>query len=71
MDKDLLNQNNQKWTKSGDLIVDLSSFENGFQMDVKRYRQEIWDYIQYREGLVKWPVANEKITKGISPNHRR
>jgi hypothetical protein len=70
MDKDFLNQTNRKWTKSGDLIVDLASFENGFQKEEKRYRQEIWDYVQYRESLVKWPVANEKITMGISPNHR-
>jgi len=69
MDKDLLKQTHQKWIKSGDLIVDLSSLQNGFQKEVKRYRQEIWDYIQYRESLVKWPVANEKITMGISPNH--
>jgi hypothetical protein len=70
MDKELLNQTNRKWTKSGDLIVDLSSFENGFQKEAKRYRQEIWDYIQYRESLVRWPLANEKITMGINQNHR-
>jgi len=70
MDEDLLNQTNRKWTKSGDLIVDLSSFENGFQNEEKRFRQEIWDYIQYRESLVKWPLANEKITMGLSPDHR-
>jgi hypothetical protein len=31
---------------------------------VKRYRQEIWDYIEYREGLVKWPSMNEQIKGG-------
>jgi len=66
MDKDLLNQTNQKWIKSGDLIVDLSSFQNGFQKEEKRYCQEIWDYIQYRESLVRWPLMNEKMK--FSPN---
>ena len=64
MDKDLLNQTDQKWTKSGDLIVDLSSFENGFQKEEKRYRQEIWEYVQYRESLMRWPLMNEKIKMG-------
>jgi hypothetical protein len=31
MDEDFLNQIDQRWIKSGDLIVDLSSFQNGFQ----------------------------------------
>jgi hypothetical protein len=66
MDKDLLKQIDQKWVKSGDLIVDLSSFQNGFQKEGKRYRQEIWDYIQYRESLVRWPLMNEKIKTGLS-----
>jgi GTP-binding protein EngB required for normal cell division len=69
MDKDLLNQTDQKWIKSGDLIVDLPSFQNGFQKEEKRYRQEIWDYIQYRESLVRWPLMNEKIKMGISLNN--
>jgi len=59
MDNDLINQTDQNLIKSGNLIVDLSSLQNGFQKDVKRYRQEIWDYIQYRESLVRWPLANE------------
>ena len=66
MDKDLLNQIDQKLIKSGDLIVDLSSFENGFQKEEKRYRQEIWEYVQYRESLVRWPLMNEKIKMGLS-----
>jgi len=66
MDEDFLNQTYQKWIKSGDLIVDLSSFQNGFQKEEKRYRQEIWDYIQYRESLVRWPLMNEKIKMGLS-----
>ena len=61
---------NQLLVKSGDLVIDLSSLHNGFQTEAKRYRQEIWDYIQYRESLVKWPLANEKIAMGTSPNHR-
>jgi hypothetical protein len=69
MDEDHLNQTNEKWIKSGDLIIDLSSFQNGFQKEVKRYRQEIWDYMQYRESLVRWPIANEKIKMGVSLNH--
>ncbi len=66
MDEDLLNQTNRKWVKSGDLIVDLSSFENVFQKEEKRYRQEIWEYVQYRESLVRWPLMNEKMK--LAPN---
>jgi hypothetical protein len=69
MDNDLMNQSNQPLIKSGHLIVDVSSFQNGFQKEAKRYCQEIWDYIQYRESLVRWPLANEKIKLGGSPNH--
>ena len=70
MDKDLLDQTKRKWTKSGDLIVDLASFENGFRKEEKRFRREIWDYIQYRESLVRWPLMNEKIKIGLSQNSR-
>lgn len=70
MNKDRTDPTDQTLIKSGDLVVDVSSLQNGFQKEVKKYRQEIWDYIQYRESLVKWPVANEKITMRISPNHR-
>jgi len=70
MDKDLLNQTDRKWTKSGDLIVDLSSFESGLQKEEKRFRREIWEYIQYRESLVRWPLMNEKIKTGLSQNNR-
>ena len=53
---------NEKWTKAGSLLVDLSSFENRFRIHLERerYRKEIWDYIQYRESLLKWPSMNEK-----------
>ena len=70
MNKDLLNQTSRKWIKSGDLIVDLSSFENGFQKEEKRFRQEIWEHIQYRETLVRWPLTNEKMKTGLSQNNR-
>jgi hypothetical protein len=53
VDSDFSDQTNQKLIKSGDLIVDLSSFQNGFQGEARKYRQEIWDYVQYRESLVK------------------
>ena len=69
MENDLLNQPNEKLIRSGDLVVDLSSFENGFEKEKKKYRREIWDYVQYRESLVKWPPANEKIKMGTNLNH--
>ena len=69
VDNDFSDKTNQNLIKSGDLIVNLSSFENGFQKEENRYRQEIWDYIQFRESLVRWPPANEKIKMGISLNH--
>jgi len=70
MDDDFNNLTDERWIKSGDLIVDLSSFENGFQKKEKRYCQEIWDYIRFRESLVKWPFTNEKIKKGLNLNHQ-
>lgn len=63
MDKGLNCQDHRNWAISDKLLVDLSSMENGFRVEEKRYRQEIWDYIEYREGLVKWPSMNE-YTKG-------
>jgi len=66
MDGDLLNQIDEKWIKSGDILVDLSSLQNGFQKEAIRYRQEIWDYIQYRESLVRWPLVNEKIKRSAN-----
>jgi hypothetical protein len=42
---DLINQSNQRLIKSGHLIVDVSSFQNGFQKEAEKYCQEIWDYI--------------------------
>ncbi len=63
MDKDLNCQNAKNWAMAGNLLVDLTSMEKGF-LEVKRYRQEIWEYIEYREGLVKWPSMNEQIKGG-------
>lgn len=60
MDKDLLNQSEVK---------SLSSIENGFQKEEKRYGQETWEYVQYREGLVRRPLLNEKIKMGLSHNN--
>jgi hypothetical protein len=65
MDEDLLSQTDQRLIKSGDLIVDLPSMEKGFQEE-ERCRQEIWDYIQYLESLLKWPSIDEKIKMGSS-----
>jgi hypothetical protein len=48
--------------KVGDLIVELSSLEKGFQRE-ERNRKEIWDYIQYRESLLKWPSNKEEARK--------
>jgi precorrin isomerase len=67
---DFLSQMNQKLIKSADIVVDVPSFENGFSKEKKRVRQEIWDYVQYRESLVKWPPTNEKIKMGLNPNHQ-
>jgi hypothetical protein len=69
MDKDLLNQTHQKWIKSGDLVVDLSSFQNGFQKGAEKVPTGIWDYIQYRESLVRWPLLKEKIKMDLSHNN--
>ena len=62
MSQDFDHLPNEKWTKAGSLMIDLGSFENGFRVHLERerYRKEIWDYIQYREGLLKWPPMNEK-----------
>jgi hypothetical protein len=51
-----------RWIKVGDLVVELSSLEKGFQQE-ERSRKEIWDYIQYRESLLKWPSNKEEARK--------
>ena len=62
MDENFGYLNDQRWMRVGDLIIDLSSMEKGFR-DVERRRQEIWDYIQYRESLLKWPPTKEEARK--------
>jgi hypothetical protein len=42
---------------------------SGFQKEEKRYRKEIWDYIQYRESLARWPLMKEKIKMGLNHNN--
>ena len=68
MDDYLFNQTNHKLIKSSDLIIDLSSMEKGF-LEMERCRQEIWDYIQFRESLLKWPSfhgpVNNKWVKNV------
>ena len=41
----------EQWIKADGLMIDLPSMGKGFR-EMKRYRREIWDYIQYRESLV-------------------
>jgi hypothetical protein len=55
-----IDRNNEHWIKAGSLTIDLPSMGKGFQ-EPERYRQDIWDYIQYRESLVKWPMTNEEM----------
>jgi len=62
MDKHL-DQDNPKLVRSDSLIVDLSSMEEGL-LEKKRYQQEVWEYIEYRENLIKWPRLNEQIRGG-------
>ncbi|MBM4324738.1 MAG: hypothetical protein FJ115_14350 [Deltaproteobacteria bacterium] len=59
-----LDQNNPKLVRSDSLIVDLSSMEEGL-LEKKRYQQEVWEYIEYRESLIKWPPMNEQIRGGV------
>ena len=47
--------------KRNPAAVQWGSISNG----VKRYRQEVWEYIEYRESLVKWPPMNEQIRGGV------
>ncbi len=69
MDDNLIDRADEKWTKAGNLLVDLPGFKSGFHLRLERekYRKEIWDYIQYRESLLKWPPVNEKGKDGIEP----
>jgi hypothetical protein len=60
MDDYLFDQTNHKLIKSGDLIIDLPSMEKGYREEERR-RQEIWNYIQYRESLLKWSSMNKEM----------
>ena len=58
----------EQWIKADALMIDLPSMGKGFR-EMKRYRREIWDYIQYRESLVKWPSMNEAARKSLKGEH--
>jgi hypothetical protein len=58
----------EQWIKADGLMIDLPSMGKGFR-EMKRYRREIWDYIQYRESLVKWPSMNEAARKSLKGEH--
>jgi len=66
MDDNSIDRTNDKWTKAGSLLLDFSSFGSGFHVRLERekYRKEIWDYLQYRESLLKWPSTDEEIKRG-------
>ena len=57
-----------QWIKADGLMTDLPSMGKGFR-EMKRYRREIWDYLQYRESLVKWPSMNEAARKSLKGEH--
>ena len=54
MSYDCFYQTPEQWIRIGNLVIDLNSLKEGF-LDTERRRQEIWDYLQYRESLVSWP----------------
>lgn len=66
MDDNSIHRTDDKLIKAGSLLLDMSSFESGFHLRLERekYRKEIWDYLQYRESLLKWPSTNEEIKRG-------
>jgi GTP-binding protein EngB required for normal cell division len=68
MGSNSIDQYNEHWIKAGSLFVDLPGMGKGFR-EMKRYRREIWDYLQYREGLVKWPSMNEAARKSLKGEH--
>jgi hypothetical protein len=67
MDDSSIDCTNDKWAKAGSLLLDFSTFESGFHVRLERekYRKEIWDYLQYRESLLRWPSTNEQGNDGI------
>jgi hypothetical protein len=66
MDDNPIDRTNDKWTRAGSLLLHRSSFESGFHVRLERekYRKEIWDYLQYRESLLRWPSTNNEMKRG-------
>ncbi len=60
MSYDYLYQTYDQWIRVENLVIDLNSLKEGF-LDKERRRQEIWDYIKYRESLVFWPSLQRQI----------
>jgi len=60
MDDHPVDQTYQEWIKTGSLLVDLPSMKKGFREGERRC-QEIWNYIQYRESLLKWSSMNKEM----------
>jgi len=56
MDDDCIGGPGEKWTRVGNLIVDLCSLEKGF-LEMEKHRQQIWEYLKYRESLIMWPSS--------------
>jgi hypothetical protein len=54
MDDDCIDGPGGRWKRVGNLIVDLCSLEKGFR-EMEKHRQEIWEYLKYRESLILWP----------------
>jgi len=56
MDDDCIDGPGERWKRVGNLIVDLCSLEKGFR-EMEKHRQEIWNYVTYRESLIMWPSS--------------
>ena len=56
MDDDCIDGPRERWRRVGNLIVDLCSLEKGF-CEMEKHRQEIWEYVKYRESLIMWPSS--------------
>jgi len=54
MNFDVVDSGYRKWIKAGDLLIDLNSMEQGFG-NSDRDRQDIWDYIEWRETVLTGP----------------
>jgi len=49
----------ERLERCGSIIAYLDSLEKGF-LEEARKRQDVWDYVIYKESLVKWPAANSE-----------